>query len=196
MHPLRFLHTLPLSHVFGQFMGLWIAPVLGAELHFDDATGAVADGGGDSKRQRISVLIAVPRVIALLRAHLLNEDASLAKDVERVAPLPAGSGGGGSDVCIAALGWRFWAVICGGATLPAELESFWRAVGLPVIQGYGMTETAALVTLNHPFQIGRGTLGKPLPGREVRIGEDGEVLVRGDMLSGATWQGGAMKPSE
>jgi long-chain acyl-CoA synthetase len=92
------------------------------------------------------------------------------------------------------LGWRFWALISGGATLPGELESFWRALGVPVIQGYGMTETAALVTLNHPFKIGRGTLGKPLPGREVRIGEGGEVLVRGAMVSGATWQGGALRP--
>ena len=57
-----------------------------------------------------------------------------------------------------------------------------------------MTETAALVTLNHPFKIGRGTLGKPLPGREVKIGEGGEVLVRGAMVSTATWQGGAMQP--
>jgi long-chain acyl-CoA synthetase len=63
-----------------------------------------------------------------------------------------------------------------------------------VIQGYGMTETAALVTLNHPFKIGRGTLGKPLPGREVKIGEGGEVLVRGAMVSTATWQGGALRP--
>ncbi len=94
------------------------------------------------------------------------------------------------------LGWRFWALISGGATLPSELESFWRALGVPVIQGYGMTETAALVTLNHPFKIGRGTLGKPLPGREVKIGEGGEVLVRGAMVSGATWQGGEMRPRE
>ena len=94
------------------------------------------------------------------------------------------------------LGWRFWALICGGATLPSELESFWRAVGVAVIQGYGMTETAALVTLNHPFKIGRGTLGKPLPGREVKIGEGGEVLVRGAMVSGATWQGGAYEAAD
>jgi long-chain acyl-CoA synthetase len=191
--PLRLMHTLPLSHVFGQFMGLWIAPVLGAELHFETQL-EPSRMVEEIKRERINVLIAVPRVIALLRAHLLHEDATLAKDVERAAALPAWKRWWNLRRVHRKLGWRFWALICGGATLPAELESFWRAVGLPVIQGYGMTETAALVTLNHPFKIGRGTLGKPLPGREVKIGEGGEVLVRGAMVSGATWQAGTMRP--
>ncbi len=192
-HPLRFMHTLPLSHVFGQFMGLWIPPVLGAELHFESQL-EPSRMVESLKREKINLLIAVPRVIALLRAHLLNEDASLAMDIERVSALPAWKRWWKLRRVHRKLGWRFWALICGGATLPSELESFWRAVGLPVIQGYGMTETAALVTLNHPFKIGRGTLGKPLPGREVKIGEGGEVLVRGAMVSGATWQGGAMRP--
>jgi long-chain acyl-CoA synthetase len=52
------------------------------------------------------------------------------------------------------------------------------------------------VTLNHPFRIGHGTIGKPLPGREVRISDDGEILVRGDMLAEATWQGGTMRQRE
>ena len=125
---------------------------------------------------------------------LLSEDASLATDVERVAGLPAWKRWWRLRRVHRKLGWRFWALICGGATLPSELESFWRAVGVAVIQGYGMTETAALVTLNHPFKIGHGTLGKPLPGREVKIAEGGEVLVRGAMVSTATWQGGGMRP--
>lgn len=192
-HPLRFMHTLPLSHVFGQFMGLWIPPVMGAELHFE-ARLEPSRMAESLKREKINLLIAVPRVIALLRAHLLSDDATLEMDVERVAAQPAWKRWWKLRRVHSKLGWRFWALICGGATLPAELESFWRAVGIPVIQGYGMTETAALVTLNHPFKIGRGTLGKPLPGREVKIGEGGEVLVRGAMVSGATWQGGAMRP--
>jgi long-chain acyl-CoA synthetase len=95
-----------------------------------------------------------------------------------------------------ALGWKFWAVISGGASLPAELEGFWNGIGFALIQGYGMTETAALVTLNHPFRIGKGTIGKALPGREVRLSDEGEILVRGEMLAGATWQNGAMRPRE
>ena len=59
-----------------------------------------------------------------------------------------------------------------------------------------MTETTALVTLNHPFKIAQGTIGKTLPGREVRLSEDGEILVRGDMLASATWSGGQLRPRE
>ena len=77
--------------------------------------------------------------------------------------------------------------------MPAELEAFWSRLGFALIQGYGMTETAALVTLNHPFHIAPGMIGKALPGREVKITEEGEILVRGEMLSGATWAGGRMQ---
>ena len=57
-----------------------------------------------------------------------------------------------------------------------------------------MTETSAIVTLNHPFHVARGTIGKPLPGREVKLGPDGEVLVRGEVISHATWSGGSFEP--
>ncbi|HSU18940.1 MAG TPA: AMP-binding protein [Acidobacteriaceae bacterium] len=193
IHPLRFLHTLPLSHVFGQFMGLWIAPVLGAELHF--APNIESSRMEDILRgQRINVLVAVPRIAELLRRHLLSSDPQLATDIARFASLPAWRRWWKLRRVHRRLGWRFWALVCGGATLPAELEAFWSALAIPVIQGYGMTETAALITLNHPFKVARGTLGNVLPGREVRIGEGGEVLVRGEMLAAGTWQRGALQP--
>jgi long-chain acyl-CoA synthetase len=59
-----------------------------------------------------------------------------------------------------------------------------------------MTETSALITLNHPFHVAGGTIGKPLPGREVKLGPDGEVLVRGAMISAATWSGGGLQPRQ
>src|SRR5277367_6914695 len=57
-----------------------------------------------------------------------------------------------------------------------------------------MTETTALITLNHPFHVAEGTIGKPLAGREVKLAADGEVLVRGPMISGATWAAGQLYP--
>ena len=59
-----------------------------------------------------------------------------------------------------------------------------------------MTETTALITLNHPFKVGKGTIGKVLPGRDVEIRDDGEIVVRGDMVSTATWRNGAMQQAE
>jgi long-chain acyl-CoA synthetase len=95
-----------------------------------------------------------------------------------------------------AFGLKFWALISGGGALPAPVEQFWNALGFVVVQGYGMTETTALITLNHPFHVARGTIGKPLPGREVKIGPDGEVLVRGPMISTSTWSGGELRQRE
>lgn len=195
VHPLRFLEMLPLSHVFGQFMGLWVPPLLGAEVHFVEQfeTGRVVEL---IRRERISVLVAVPRVLQLLRAHLVGRFGSLEEEMVQAKGLPFWKRWWKFRQVHRTLGWKFWAVISGGATLPVELEGFWNELGFALIQGYGMTETAALVTLNHPFRIGRGTIGRALPGREVRISDEGEILVRGDMLAGATWQGGRMHPRE
>jgi long-chain acyl-CoA synthetase len=215
-HPLRFLHSIPLSHVFGQFMGLWIPALLGAEVHF---AGELEPSRLTAllRRERISVLIAVPRVLALFRAHLLSRFPTLAAELNssgvrkapaRSASKPGRKPGKSNPVATilkrwwhfrrihSALGWKFWAVISGGATLPAELETFWSRLGYALIQGYGMTETAALVTLNHPFHIQQGSIGKPMPGREVRLSEDGEILVRGEMLAEATWSGGQLRPRQ
>lgn len=195
VHPLRFLHTLPLSHVFGQFMGLWIPAILAAELHFTDTM----DPGVEMRlirRERISVLIAVPRVLGLLRVHLMQEFPELTTELERAAALPVFKRWWRFRQVHGAFGWKFWALISGGAMLPGETERFWNRLGFALIQGYGMTETAALVTLNHPFHIAQGTLGKPLPGREVRVSESGEVMVRGEMVSTATWQDGHLQPRE
>jgi len=211
IHPLRILHTLPLSHVFGQTMGLWVPPIFTAELHFENRL--VAPRLIETiRRERISVLAAVPRVHALLKIHL---EATLPSLAERVTGSSGSAGvpgerssspewrAKGAPVWLrwwrfrdvhSAFGLKFWALISGGGALPGPLEKFWNTVGLVVVQGYGMTETTALITLNHPFHVAQGTIGKPLAGREVKLGPDGEVLVRGASISGATWSGGALQP--
>jgi long-chain acyl-CoA synthetase len=188
-HPLRFLHTLPLSHVFGQFMGLWVPPLLAAEVHFESRL--------DAPRliqlictQRISVLAAVPRVLELLRSHLVHTDSALSARVDAAQDISALSRWWRFRRQHRLFGWKFWAFVCGGATLPEDLEQFWTRLGFALIQGYGMTETTALVTLNHPFHTARGSIGKPLAGREVRVADDGEILVRGDSIAETEWRAG------
>ena len=192
VHPLRFLHTLPLSHVFGQFMGLWIPPLLAAEVHFESRLQAqrLID---TTRRERISVLAAVPRVLELLRDSLTVQDAALQADIEAAKGESVWKRWWHFRRIHRTFGYKFWAFVCGGASLSRDLESFWNTLGFALIQGYGMTETAALITLNHPFKVGKGTIGKVLPGREVEIREDGEILVRGDMVSTATWRNGEME---
>ena len=90
-------------------------------------------------------------------------------------------------------GWKFWSFLSGGAALSPETEAFWRRLGFAVVQGYGMTEAAALITVNHPFNLSRRSIGKTLPGHEVKLDERGEILVRGDNVSPGYW-GGALRP--
>jgi len=194
-HPLRFLHTLPLSHVFGQTMGLWVPVIFAAEVHFESRL--VASRLIETiKRERISVLAAVPRVMALLKTHLEASHPGLAEQLAASEGIRAWQRWWRFRAVHNEFGLKFWALISGGGALGGPLEQFWNALGFVVVQGYGMTETSALITLNHPFHVARGSIGKPLPGREVKLGPDGEVLVKGPMISGASWTGGALQPRE
>jgi long-chain acyl-CoA synthetase len=192
VHPLRFLHTLPLSHVFGQTMGLWVPPIFGAEVHFESRLIA-AQMIETIRCERISVLAAVPRTMALLQSHLEATHPGLAGQLAEAQGIRAWRRWWRFRRIHALFGYKFWALISGGGALSASLEEFWNALGFAVVQGYGMTETSALVTLNHPFHVARGSIGKPLPGREVKLGEDGEVLVRGPMIATAVWSKGALR---
>jgi long-chain acyl-CoA synthetase len=94
-------------------------------------------------------------------------------------------------------GWKFWGFISGGAALDSETEEFWGRLGYAVIQGYGLTETTSLISVNHPFRLGKGSIGKVLPGREVRLADDGEILVRGGGVASGYWdEHGAQRVSD
>ncbi len=91
-------------------------------------------------------------------------------------------------------GWKFWAFISGGAALDAETEEFWRRLSFVVIQGYGLTETTSLISLNHPFHTGKRSIGKVMEGREMKLDENGEILVRGANVAAGYWQNKELKP--
>src|SRR5580698_4720805 len=193
VHPLRILHTLPLSHVFGQFMGLWVPPLLAAEVHYEDRLQAPRLVTL-MREERISVLAAVPRVLDLMRAYMESEFPGLGQSMAAARGESIAKRWWRFRAVHRRLGFKFWAFVSGGATLATDLEIFWTTAGFALIQGYGMTETTALVTLNHPFKIARGTIGKPLPGREVKIGADGEILVRGGSIAAQEWRNGRLQP--
>ena len=188
VHPLRFLCLLPLSHVFGQLMGIFIPELIGAEIYFRESY-KPSEIITVVQKQRINVVVTVPRVLETLREKLKSDlrlsDDALAKAEDRHFLRNWWT----FRKIHRRFGWRFWAFITGGATLESDTETFWRRVGYAVIQGYGMTETASLTSLSHPFRTRRGSIGKPVSGQEVKLSEDGEILVRGDNVSPGYWNG-------
>jgi long-chain acyl-CoA synthetase len=87
----------------------------------------------------------------------------------------------------AALGGRCAYAVSGGAPLGERLGHFYRGIGLTVLEGYGLTETTAALTVNRPDAVKVGTVGQPLPGTEVRVAEDGELLFRGGQVFAGYW---------
>jgi long-chain acyl-CoA synthetase len=190
VHPIRFLNLLPLSHVFGQMLGVFIPPMLAGTVVFIDSV-RPSDVMSSIQKEKISVLVAVPRFIE-----------SLQREVEREQEHTGSSDEFRESLQLAdrehflrrwwrfrkirtKFGWKFWAFISGGAALPEQAETFWNRLGYAVIQGYGMTETTSLISLNHPFRAAKGSIGKVFPGMEVRVDQNGEILVRGENIATA-----------
>src|SRR6185369_6620807 len=186
VHPVRFLCLLPLSHVFGQLMGIFIPQFLAAEVYFRESY-KPSEIVAAVKKDRINVVVTVPRVLETLREKV-KTDAQIA-DYQLIAAESRHvlRNWWTFRKVHRQFGWRFWAFISGGATLEIETETFWRRVGYAIIQGYGMTETASLTSLSHPFRIRQGSIGKPVKGQEVKLTDEGEILVRGANVSPGYW---------
>jgi len=178
--PIRFLNMLPLSHMFGQAMATFIPPMLGGTVVFIRGFNP-HEIIRQVRKRRISVLVSVPKILDVLADHVTRLHPELREP-------PAGTEG------VAKRWWRhraihrlfglkFWSFVVGAAPLESSLESFWGRLGFLVIQGYGLTETAPIVTLNHPFSTSKGSVGKAIAGVEIKIEPDGEILVRGDNVT-------------
>jgi len=193
VHPIRFLNLLPLSHVFGQFLGMFLPPLLGGTVIFQEEL-KPSEVMSTIRQERVSVMVSVPRVLQSLKQKV-------ERDLE---------GGRAEDFRTRFnnakekhflhrwwifrrirrhFGWKFWAFISGGAALDGETEEFWGRMGYAVIQGYGLTETTSLISVNHPFRLGKGSIGKVLPGREMKLAPDNEILVRGGGVASGYWDG-------
>jgi long-chain acyl-CoA synthetase len=178
--PIRFLDLLPLSHMFGQAMATFVPPMLRGTVVFMRGYNP-HEIVRQVKSRRISVLVSVPKILDVLADHV----GRLYPEV-RTEP--------GTKESVAKRWWRyravhrlfgfkFWSFVVGAAPLESSLESFWGRLGFLVVQGYGLTETAPIVTLNHPFSTSKGSVGKPIAGVDIKIAPDGEILVRGENVT-------------
>ncbi|PRX51144.1 long-chain acyl-CoA synthetase [Prauserella shujinwangii] len=199
------LAFLPLAHILARAIVLTAFTARVTLGHTPSTKNLVADLG----TFRPTFVVAVPRVFekvyngAKLKAHSEGKgkifDAAEATAVAYSEALDRGGPGLGLrlkhavfDKLVytklrAALGGRCIAAVSGGAPLGARLGHFFRGIGNPVYEGYGLTETSAAAHVNteHAFKV--GTVGRPIAGTTVRIADDGEVLLKGDVVFSRYW---------
>ncbi|HYS03555.1 MAG TPA: AMP-binding protein [Candidatus Dormibacteraeota bacterium] len=185
----RFLSTLPLSHMFGQALDVFLPLTMGLTIVFVPAR--PADVMEAARRMRAWGLFSVPRLLDLLGAEVRRALASegrledLLRRQERHAGRPFYLQAPLFWRVQRMFGWRFRLIVSGGAALPESVDLFWRRSGYLVVQGYGLTETAPIVSVSNPFDRRAGSVGRPLASQEVTLGPGNEILVRGpNVMSG------------
>jgi long-chain acyl-CoA synthetase len=196
---LRFISTLPLSHMFGQTMNVFLSLTMGFTVVLvPPRPREVMEA---ARRKRAWGLFTVPRLLDLLAMEVrrsLHERGALVAFEARQKRLA------GRPFYLQALvswrvqrmfGWRFRLVVAGGAALPEEVLRFWRDTGYLVIQGYGLTEAAPIVSLSNPFDRQGASVGRPMRAMEVRLGPGNEVLIRGPNVTSG-YLGTGEKPRE
>jgi long-chain acyl-CoA synthetase len=180
--PYTFLSLLPLSHLYEQTCGFWIPFSRGDKIvYLQQVKPSTIEEA--FRQESIDMVMAVPRLLQLLKDgflrklpvseafmnRLLELTSDLPRDMRKLLYFPLHH----------FIGWNFEFFLLGGAPLPPELHVFWERLGFVVLQGYGLTETGPVITANRRELLKVGSVGKALPGVELRISEEGEALTRG-----------------
>lgn len=176
----RLLCLLPLSHMFGQTLAIFFPPMVPAIVVFVRSY-SPREILTQIRTQHVSFLICVPKMLDLFRNYVVRQFPEAAQVQSRQSSWLARRWR--YRRLHRLFGWRFLGFVLGGASLEPGLEEFWSRMGFLVVQGYGLTETAPIVAFNHPFHLQPGSVGKPLSGVDVKLAGDGEILVRGDIVS-------------
>ena len=188
----RLLSLLPLSHMFEMTVGLLLPISYGATVYYCKSrrSSAVLETLTSS---RITAMVVVPQIVDLLLGALRREAERQGRlgtwrRGQRLAPrLPLALRRLLFRRVHRALGGHFRFFFCGGAYLDPDLGLAWENMGIPVLQGYGATECAPVITANS-FQLRvPRSVGRPVPGVEVRLAQDGEILVRGENVTQGYW---------
>jgi len=187
------LSLLPLSHIYEQFAGLLFPLHSGASIVYlpSRQPNTVLRA---LRREGITALALVPQLLQLLMSRIergveRRGRADLWRRLNRLAPrLPMAARRFLFRSVHHELGGHLQFLLCGGAYLDPSLARKWENLGMPILQGYGMTETAAMVTYGTLCHRRLGTVGRPPPGQQVAIAPDGEILVRGENVSVGYWR--------
>jgi long-chain acyl-CoA synthetase len=201
-----FLSFLPLSHSYEHTVGQFFPMTIGAEVWFAEGADKLLDNAAEA---RPTIMTAVPRLYEAMRGKIERQMAratpSKRRWFERAVALGRKryerhpmSFRERIENCLAELlvrrkirkrfGGRLKAMVSGGAALNYEVGVYFTALGLRILQGYGQTEFTPVIACNPPQDCRIDTVGKALDSVELRIAEDGEILVRGEAMMKGYWQ--------
>jgi long-chain acyl-CoA synthetase len=202
-----FLSFLPLSHAYEHTVGQFLPIALGSQIFYAEGIDRVP---ANMREARPTIVTAVPRFYEILqqrilrgvrtegglRERLFSATLSLGKR-RQLQPEAFGIGARIADFVLerlvrdkvrARFGGRLKGMASGGAPLNPDVALFFRALGVTVFQGYGQTEAGPLISVDRPRRPKLHTVGPPIKGCEVRIAEDGEILVRGELVMQGYWR--------
>ena len=200
-----FLSFLPLSHSYEHTAGMFFPISIGAEIYFAEGAETL---GANLLEARPTIMTAVPRLYETMhqrigrqieREHGLKRalfEKAVAIGRKRLAGEPLTLAERALDPLLdrlvrnkvrARFGGRLKAMISGGAPLNPGIGSFFLALGVRLLQGYGQTEAAPVICCNAPMRVRIDTVGPALDGVEIRIADDGEILVHGDNVMLGYW---------
>ena len=200
-----FLSFLPLSHAYEHLAGLIFPILVGAQIYYAESIEAL---GANMAEVHPTIMTAVPRLYETLRGrilHGLQRQGGLKKTLfmkavelgsKRYVKGRLGPVDSLADAALDRLvrskvqerfGGRLKALVSGGAPLSYEVGLFFTALGVRILQGYGQTEAAPVISVNLPGKVKLDTVGPAMACNEVRIGADGEILVRGENIMQGYW---------
>ena len=201
-----FLSFLPLSHSYEHIGGVCFPTYIGAQVYFAEGLEYLTKNMSEAKP---TIMTAVPRLYELMHAKItkgvLSAGGLKAKLFLTAVELGKKKFDNPNslsfkerllDKCVDKLvrnkikstfGGRLKALASGGAPLNPDIGMFFTALGLNLLQGYGQTESAPIISFNRPNKVKIETVGTPIMDTEVKIASDGEILVRGDLLMKGYW---------
>src|SRR2546428_2621143 len=189
----RLLSFIPLSHIFEQGPGFYCVLVAGASVVYPTSR-QPAVVRRTFKERRVSMILITPAAVRSLFIAIERKEQQDGKGplcaklrgIARRLPMPL------RRILFISVhknfGGRFRYIVSGGAALDPALGEAWRELGVEVLQGYGLTETSPALTFNRLDRNRLGSVGVPLPGIEVKLAGDGEVIARGPNIFKGYWE--------
>jgi long-chain acyl-CoA synthetase len=189
----RMLSLLPLSHMFEQIGGCYAALHVGAAVCYP-ASRQPAALSRTMQEWKPTFIMGVPQVLTLLMNGIEREAATQGRTamlnrLRKVAtPLPEGMRRRVFGTVLKRFGGKLEFIASGGAAIDPDIQVKWEQMGVAVVEGYGATECSPVISINPRHDRRIRSVGKPLPGQQVRIAEDGEVLTRGPNVFSGYWK--------